>query len=79
MCKLWYVNFFKHSALFLTGTYQSLFFLPEVEVVTRKNMGVIRNEVKNQVMILGVITHHVNMIIIRLVDVFTKIVEVACL
>jgi hypothetical protein len=46
--------------------------------VTRKNMGVTRNEVKNQVMILGVITHLENMIIIRLVDVFTKTVEVAC-
>jgi len=42
-------------------------------------MGVTRNEVKNRVMILGVITHHENMIIIRLVDVFTKTVEVACL
>lgn len=79
MCKLWYVNFFEHSALFLTGTYQCLFSLPEVEVVTRKNMGVTRNEVKNQVMIPGVITHHENMIIIRLVDVLTKTVEVACL
>lgn len=79
MCKLWYVNVFEHSALFLTVTYQSLLSVPEVEVVTRKNMGVTRNEVKNQVMILGVITHHENMIIIRLVDVFTKTVEVACL
>lgn len=50
---------------------------PEVEIVIRRNVGVTRSEIKNLVMILEVIIHHENAL--RIVDVFTKIVEVACL
>jgi hypothetical protein len=46
---------------------------PEVEIVIRRSVG----EIKNQVVILEVITHHGNAI--RIADVCTKIVEVACL
>lgn len=52
---------------------------PEVEVVIRKNVGVTRSEVKNQVVILEVIAHPENRIVIKTVDVFIKIVEVAYL
>jgi hypothetical protein len=50
---------------------------PEVEIVIRRSVGVTRSEIKNQVVILEVITHHGNAI--RIADVCTKIVEVACL
>lgn len=49
----------------------------EVEIVIRRNVGMTRSEVKNQVMILELITHRENAL--RIVDVFTKIVEVTCL
>jgi hypothetical protein len=57
----------------------SLFSFPEVEAVIRRNVGVTRSEVKNKVAILELIAHPENMIVIRTVDVFIKIVEVACL
>lgn len=66
------------SAICLTGT--NLFFPPpEVEVVIRKNVGVTKSEVKNQVVILEVIVQPENMIVIKTVDVFIKILGVNCL
>jgi len=63
----------------VTGTNKNFLSSPVVEVVIRRSEGVTKRGVRNQVVIPEVIAHHANVIVIRIADVFIKIVEVVCL